>query len=525
MFREYFIFGHSLIHKSFTNMAKSARKKAEKPTASLMEDGKETAIHVEEIPAPKALAIIPADKKAEMEIARYDVARSWIAERKEQYQDLAITGVDDKDGIKSVTAAWQEIRNKRLAVQNKHTEIKADYLVITRAIDKEKNELVDLLKDIEDPLKAEIDRIENEKLAAKQEEDRKAAAALQARVDTLIQNGMAFNGRYYAIGEVVSIDVVTLKDLGDDEFDKLLGRVKTENQAILDAQAEKERKDQAEKDALEKTRLEQEETTRLQNEKQAELDRKTKELEDQKMAMLAARTKARGKMLEAAGVGYNFGGRVFEFKTADCGVITLPIGSIEGMEDEQWEPEYDTIVAKVKELKEQQGVKDKERTDKLETDRLQREKEKQDAEAKQHLIATRKSELMAYLGMQEQPDGSFIRRFKFEEITPLLITKSQLESYEAEPWAKELKDLQAYKDDALQMLERLQKAQDIKTETARQGALSDVERVNEFLRDVAAAMTRRPEIKDAKIAAAFTEFDESITEAVTVLGAVLDAVI
>lgn len=505
-------------------MAKATRKKSEKPAASLIEGNKETPIAIEEIPAPQALAIIPAEKKAEMEIARFDVARNWIAEKKAEYEHLAIHGLDDKTGHKAVTAAWQEIRNKRLQVQNKHKEIKADYLVITRKIDGEKNDLVALLEEIENPLKSELDRIEEEKEAAKKEEERKIQEKLQGRVDSLIANGMAFNGRYYGIGDVISIDIVTLKELADDEFGKLLERVQKENQTILDAQAAKEQREKEERDAQEKKRLELEETERQQKEKQAELDRQQEALDKQKADMLAARTKARGKLLEAVGMTYNFSNRYFEFNSQDFGGIKIAIGGVEGMEDEQWEPEYDSIADSIKGLKAQQTVKDKERLELEETDRQRVEKEKQEAEAKRVLLATRKSELMAYYGMKEQADGTFIRKFDFPEITPLLITKSQIENYETEPWEAEKNRLTDDKFSALKMQEGLQKKKNEAEELARQSALSDAERVREFVNGWSQGMMRKPEITDPKIAAAFASFDTTVAGALEDLLNMLDSI-
>lgn len=505
-------------------MAKSTRKKADKPAASLIEGNKETPIAVEEIQAPQPLAVITAEKKAEMEIARYDVAGEWIAQKKEAYQGLEIAGLDDKEGYKAVTAAWQEVRNKRLAVQNKHTEIKADYLVITRKIDEEKNRLVGLLKEIEEPLKAKLDKIEEEKEAAKRELERKAQEKLDGRVETLISNGMAFNGRFYAIGEVINVDIVTLKALDDDEFTRLLERVQKENQAILDAQAEKERKEQEEREAQEKKRLELEETERQQKEKQAELDRQQEALDKQKRDMIAARSKARGKLLEAIGMTYNWGNRYFEFNTQDFGGLKIAVGGVEGMEDEQWEPEYESIASRIKELKDQQAVKDNERKEA----EAKAEKERQEAEAaaekRRTLIATRKAELMAE-GLKEQPDGSFIRRFDFPEIEPLLITRSQIENYEPIPWSEELVLLHDNKLNAFSLQENMQKKKDAAAEAARLAALSDAEKVREYYKHIRdEVISKWPQVGDGPIAAALKAFDSDVAAALKKLLTVLDSV-
>lgn len=508
-------------------MAKATRKKAgEGPAAALVEGKKETPIPVEEIPAPvqNLPAIITAEEKAKQEVARFDVARNWIAEKKAAYGSLTIANLEDKDGQKAVHAAWQEIRNKRLAVEKTHKALKADYLVITRAIDGEKNDLVKLLEEIEDPLKAELDRIEAEREAIRQKAEREAQEKLQGRVAELLENGMSFNGSYYAIGDAVSMDVVTLKAMSDEDYGRLLDRVKTENQAILDRKAEEERKAQEERDRLEQQRKDQEEKDRQQAERDRELQEERDKLEQQRKDLLAARTKGRAKMLEALGMTYNYSSFVWQFGTFDMGRVTLPVGTVEGLNEEKWETEYDDLAAKIKGMKEGQAQKDKERADQEAAERKRLEDERVAAEAKKALITNRKAEVFAYLGAKEQPDGSFKRVFDFPEIAPLLVTKSQLENYDAEAWEAEMKRLQDDKYSAQQQQERLQKEANEKAEAARQAALSDVERVNEFLRNFGDAIAKRPQITDPKISAAFAAFDRTVAGAVEDLGLILDNV-
>jgi hypothetical protein len=211
-------------------MAKAATTPKKKPSAQLIEGDKTSNLPIEEMPnnlpvPAKAPVELSADEKAAREVQRFDVARAWIAEKKEAYSGLKISGVDDKEGTKAVHAAWQEIRAKRLAVSKTHTAIKADYLTITRAIDKEKNDLTDLLEEIENPLKAEMDRIETIKEEEKKKVEREKAQKLQGRVNELLNTGMAFNGSYYAIGASISMDVVTLQNMSDADYTTFLGRV------------------------------------------------------------------------------------------------------------------------------------------------------------------------------------------------------------------------------------------------------------------------------------------------------------
>ncbi len=211
-------------------------------------------------------AVLTPEQKAKQEVARYDIARKWIATKKKEYLALKINGPDDKENYKIVEKAWQEIRGKRLQVAKTHKTIKEDYLIITRAVDGEKNELTELLQEIETPLNAELERIDNIKKEEAERVEREAQEKLQGRVATLLENGMAFTGSYYTIGETVSMDVVTLKGLKDEEFSKLLETVQTAKKVIDDAAAEVERKAQEERDALQKQKDDQEtERLRLQN--------------------------------------------------------------------------------------------------------------------------------------------------------------------------------------------------------------------------------------------------------------------
>lgn len=513
-------------------MAKAATTKAkrgsQKPSAQLIEGNNATDLPIEEIaqlPAPAIIqppAQLTTKEKAALEVARFDLPRAWIAEKKEQYKDLTIAGVDDKDGQKKVKEAWQEIRGKRLDVDKNHKAFKADYLTITQALDKEKRDLTELLEEIENPLKAELDRVEAEKEAIKQKAEREAQEKLQGRVAELLDNGMAFNGNYYAIGAAISMDVVTLKNMADADYATFLARVQSENETIKAAQAEKERKEQEERDRLEAQRLQQEQAQKQLEEQQKQLKAQQDQLEQQKKEAQEARTKARAYHLEALGMFYNFGTHVWEFKTLDCGNFIIHRAKVETLEGQDWEAELNNVTEEVKKLKGAQATKDQEKQQ-AELKRLeQAEKDRKEAEARRHMIVTRKSEIFAHFGMKEQPDGSFKRPFVYNEIAPLFITKSQLENFDQEAWAVEIAGLAVELEGGLKMEAQVKEREERALEAIRQAALSDRDRVNEWLRNFAAAMGKKPEIKDAKLASAFQSFDTTVADAVEDLTLVLD---
>lgn len=506
----------------------TAKKGAKKPSAQLIEGNTATDLPIEEIhqlPPPAPLqppAPLSIEQKAEQEVARFNMPRAWIAEKKAAYSGLTIAGIDDKDGLKVVKEAWQEIRNKRLDVDKSHKAIKGDYLKITQAIDKEKRELTELLEEIETPLKAELDRIEAEKEAIKQKAEREAQEKLQGRVNELLSNGMAFNGNYYAIGATISMDVVTLKNMSDEDYTTFLGRVQSENAAIVAAREAKAKQEREEREALENQKKQQEETQRKLDEQKRQQEEQQAALERQKKEALDARTKARGYMLEALGMIYSYATNEWQYKTIDCGIAQISRDAVEKLEGEEWEGWVNVLTDSVKKLKAAQAVKDEEKAQ-AENERQEKaEKERKEAEERRHMIVNRKAEIFAHFGMKEQPDGSFKRPFAYTDIAPLVITKTQIENFDAEAWAVEIAGMALELENGLKMEGFTKQRKDQEAEAARQAALSDRDRVNEWLRNFAAAMGKKPVIEDNKLAHAFASFDRAVAGAVEDLTLVLD---
>lgn len=376
-----------------------------KPSASIEKNGKSTDLPVEELhyepePTPESSnlpAVMTVEQRAKNEVARFDLARAVITAKKAEFKDLKIAGPDDKEGEKKVTAAWQWFRNKRLAVSKKHQEIKADYLFITREIDKEKNDLTGLLEEGENQHGDELDRVEKIRTDAKEAEERARQQKLQGRVAELINAGMAFTGSYYTIGDTISMDVVILKDMADDKFGELLARVQAENKRIIDAQAEKDRIEKEERDRLEKQRQDQ----LLKEEQQRQ---RAEDLERKEQALIASRTKARGKMLESLGMEYSFGNFVFQFGTLNHGREYLHKNKVDDLEDEAFDIEYERLSGAILSMKAKQAITDSEK--RVEEKRLedQRAKDREDKIALDNRIAVRVMEARG-IGLDEHPGG------------------------------------------------------------------------------------------------------------------------
>lgn len=208
-----------------------------------------------------------------LEVSKFSYRDAKIQELKEQYNDLAIAGVDDKEGYEAVRVALGIVKSVRTGFENKRKELKADYLKIGTAIDAEAKRLTLLIKPLEDKLQTAKDKIDDEKEAAKKKKELEEQQKLNTRINELIAAGMKFDGQMYSIGDTISVDVVTVKNMADDKYDNL-------RELVTKA---KEKLDKEEEDRKAEAKRKQEEFEAEQKklkDQQAEQQRKQKELED-----------------------------------------------------------------------------------------------------------------------------------------------------------------------------------------------------------------------------------------------------
>ena len=170
------------------------------------------------------------------EIKKFNLADVKIAELKEQFKDLEISGVEDKNGYKAVSEAIKIVRTYRTGVEKVRKQIKEDYLKTGRAIDEEAKRLTASLEEIENHLKDKKQEIDDEIQAEKDRQEAEAQAKTDKRVEELEAVGIKFDGRFYSIGEDISVDIVTIKDFTDEQFAEFKNRVSAVNDKIQEAE-------------------------------------------------------------------------------------------------------------------------------------------------------------------------------------------------------------------------------------------------------------------------------------------------
>lgn len=213
-------------------------------------------------------------KAIENGLAAFDEQKTLFEELAESAKELDITDVNDKVGLKAVTAKRIELKNARVKV-TKEGKLMRDYLnPITKFISQKEKELIAItepeemrLAGLEQWFEDELKRIEDERIAAENER-------IQKRIDALQSYGF-------------EIDFADLKAMTDETFEIALSGAKSEYEKEQAAKAEQERIE-AEEVAQRKRELETEqariaaERKELEElrEKQAEIDRKQKEAQD-----------------------------------------------------------------------------------------------------------------------------------------------------------------------------------------------------------------------------------------------------
>ena len=115
--------------------------------------------------------------KTTKSLVKFDFDTAIIASLEAKYKDIQIT---DGKSYALVMAGLAEYRELRLAIDDKHTELKKDILEAGRGLDGDKNRLKTLLEPGENHLK-EIRQVEDDRKAAiKAEKDRKERERIEA---------------------------------------------------------------------------------------------------------------------------------------------------------------------------------------------------------------------------------------------------------------------------------------------------------------------------------------------------------
>lgn len=190
------------------------------------------------------------------ELSKYDDVIPKVEELKAQYMSLTIESIEDKDGYQQVKDAIRFIITKRNEIEEKRKELKADSLAYGRAVDARAREITSMITPIEEYLKEQKARIDDEFEQIRVREEQEKQARLRSKHNALLAAGMNLVGNEYVwtnpnnavhSESLASVNLETLSDIEFEKYvEKLSGIIKKET--ALFEEAAKKRK--AEEDAI-----------------------------------------------------------------------------------------------------------------------------------------------------------------------------------------------------------------------------------------------------------------------------------
>ena len=202
----------------------------------------------------------------ETQVVEYSITDAAIAEMSEMYLPLVITDLEDKEQFDAVHSARMVVRGKRIEVDKRRKELKADALAWGKLVQTEANRIFDLIEPIETHLKNEEGKAEAERRRL----DDERIGFIRASIDTMKASYMNLNGT----GTVEQLKPViealdSWRPTPEEYFEFTMEAVEVRNELLQRAEAdletrirldreEAERKAESERLAVEREKQEEE---------------------------------------------------------------------------------------------------------------------------------------------------------------------------------------------------------------------------------------------------------------------------
>lgn len=295
---------------------------------------------------------LTVEKRAEGEIAKFEFPKQEIVKLKKKYASLSINGIDDKKGYAAMDEARKDLKAKRVAIEKTRATVKADYLEVGRKIDSFAGDLKTLVIDGdggEQDLISKLAKIDEEKAKIERERQEAEQNKINQRIQKLENAGLSFNGRFYVIGNTISVDLLTLRDLSDEAIEVLTVNVSNEK-ARLDKEAEDAR-------LLEEQRVADIEAERVENQKTSDaLAAREKALKEKEDALIEKRTLQRKKLFADLGFALNAVTNVFEINNPS-GSVKVAMSDLMTEDDELWDHRTEVMQVAIREINQAEEVR------------------------------------------------------------------------------------------------------------------------------------------------------------------------
>lgn len=231
------------------------------------------------------------------ELQKFDITDAVIESMKDQFLPMKINGIEDDNGYRQVNKARLFVKNKRVEIEKRRKELKADSLEYGRRIDAQAKYLTELIAPIELHLEKEQDAVDKERERTKIRKAREAA--LPERINKLAELGVF----------ITDEELMVMDDL---EFNRYYNQTKEDQLKARQAELERQEREQEKKARhqeaeIKRKMFEIEEAERALQEAQKAAERIIQEEKDKaELAKKAAAAEVKEKLNPIASVLEDF---------------------------------------------------------------------------------------------------------------------------------------------------------------------------------------------------------------------------
>jgi len=219
-------------------------------------------------------------------LVEYNITDAAISEMKSIYMELAITDIEDKEQFDAVHSARMVVKGKRVEVEKRRKELKADALAWGKKVDGKAKEIFEKLEPIETHLDGEERKVTDEQKRIKDEADRKEKEKIEKRIAEFAEVNVHlpfFDVAAMTDGYFDSRLIIARADFEAEQNrlaeEEAARKAEIERLAVINAEMERKAEELAKKEAESKAESNRiaSEKAQWETEKKAEQERRDRE--------------------------------------------------------------------------------------------------------------------------------------------------------------------------------------------------------------------------------------------------------
>lgn len=248
------------------------------------------------------LKVIPIEERIKQLPVTFNATDEKLAELKSKFTVLKALNEDgtlNKEVFNELKEAKKLLRNTRSFLDAKKKELNADAIIWQKAVVATHKDIYGKIEDIEATVDGEIEKGIEVLEAAKREKEKQEAEAFNIRIQTIMENGMVYEGNAYKYGEL-EMEPERLKNMHDQDFQFFVETLKMRYKAKQEEEARLEAERIAEEQRKEKERLELEARNKELEERQRQQEEEARKLREEKERLEAERIAAENEAKAAA---------------------------------------------------------------------------------------------------------------------------------------------------------------------------------------------------------------------------------